>query len=81
MLPTLKHGQDVLVWCWFFKLKVGDLVAFKKDGKEMIKRIQNIRGREYFVVGDNLKESTDSRKFGPVKKEQIVGKVIFVSNK
>ena len=79
MYPALKPGQDVLVLCWLFKLKVGDLVAFKKNGKEMIKRIHKVLDREIIVQGDNLRESIDSRKFGPIKKEQIVGKVIFGS--
>lgn len=77
MLPTLKRGQDVLVLCWFFKLKIGDLVAFKKNNKEMIKRVQKVLDREVIVQGDNQKISTDSRKFGPIKKEQIIGKVIW----
>jgi signal peptidase I len=32
---------------------------------------------EYFLVGDNRQESADSRKFGPVNKDLIVGKVIL----
>lgn len=32
---------------------------------------------EYFVLGDNREGSTDSRKFGPVKKEKIIGKPFF----
>ncbi len=77
MLPTLKSNQDVLVWCWFLRLKKGDLVAFKKQGKDMIKRIQKIHGQEYFVIGDNKTESTDSRNFGSISKDQIIGKVIW----
>lgn len=76
MLPTLKPGHDVLVWCWFYTPKVGDLVAVKVNGKEIIKRLQTIRDRGYFVMGDNQKMSTDSRKFGPIKRSQIIGKVI-----
>lgn len=30
---------------------------------------------EYFIMGDNRNHSSDSRTFGPVKKEQITGKV------
>ena len=77
MLPTLKSGDDVLVLCWFFKLEIGDLVAIKKEGKEMIKRIKSIKGKEIFVLGDNKKESTDSRELGPIKINQIIGKVIW----
>lgn len=32
---------------------------------------------EYFVLGDNRMESNDSRTFGQINKDQIVGKVIF----
>ncbi len=76
MLPTLKPGQDVLVWCWFLKLKIGDLVVFNRGGKEMIKRIHLYHGRSIFVLGDNRKESTDSRSFGWVDKSEIIGKVV-----
>ncbi len=31
--------------------------------------------REYFVAGDNRAHSTDSRRFGPVDREMIVGRV------
>lgn len=77
MLPTLKHGQDVLVRCWFYQPKTGDMVVIKKNGKEMVKRIQRVSGRKYFVVGDNQKRSTDSRKFGWINKKDIIGKVIW----
>lgn len=78
MLPTLKPGQDVLVLCWFVKPKAGDIVALKVKGKEMIKRIQMSSDSGIFVIGDNKKESTDSRKFGWIKKKEIIGKVVFV---
>lgn len=32
---------------------------------------------EYFILGDNRLISKDSRYFGPVKEEEIIGKVIF----
>jgi len=78
MIPTLREGQDVLVWCWFINPKIGDIVAIKVDGREMIKRIHKVDDRSMFVQGDNEKESIDSRKFGPIKKEQIIGKVIYI---
>lgn len=81
MLPTLKPGQDVLVFNWayiFSKPKKGDIVVFKVDGREMVKRVQMYHGRGIFVTGDNRKYSTDSRKFGLIDRLGIIGKVIFV---
>lgn len=79
MLSTLKEGQDVLVFNWaylFIQPKVGDMVVVKVGRKEVLKRIQKISDREYFVTGDNEKDSLDSRKFGPIDKSEIIGKVI-----
>ena len=78
MLPTLKPGQDVLVWCWFINPKVGDIVVVNHDGKEMVKRIRLSVDRHIVVMGDNERESTDSRNFGPIERSKIVGKVIFI---
>lgn len=79
MLPTLKPSQDVLVLHWFYNLRVGDIVVIKKDGEEMIKRISKFLDRQnlIFVLGDNEKESTDSRNFGWINKKDIIGKVIW----
>ena len=32
---------------------------------------------EYFILGDNRPISKDSRYFGPVKEDEIIGKIIF----
>lgn len=80
MQPTLYPSQDVLSFNWFIKPKVGDIVVVKVDGKEMVKRIQKVDDRKIFVYGDNLKESTDSRDFGPVSIDKVVGRVIYASN-
>lgn len=36
---------------------------------------------EYFILSDYREGATDSRQFGPVKKEQIIGKVITILRK
>ena len=80
MEPTLTQGKSILVSSIpfiFSKPKVGDIVAFKKDGKTFIKRITKINGEKYFISGDNEKDSLDSRKFGWINKSDILGKVIY----
>ena len=81
MRPTLLPGQKVLVNRLnyiFLKPKIGDIVVVKspEDGRMVIKRIDKVEDGKYFVVGDNLKKSTDSRVFGAVSKSAIIGKVI-----
>lgn len=76
MIPTLHSGQDILSFNWFVRPKVGDIVVIEKNGREMVKRVTKIDGRQILVEGDNKLESTDSKDFGPVNMDQIVGKVI-----
>lgn len=81
MLPTLELGQDIIVFNWrylFTQPKIGDLVVIRHNKLEIVKRIQQVFKQGYFVIGDNLKESTDSRSFGSVSKQEIVGKVVHV---
>ncbi len=79
MAPALREGQDILSFNWAYlikKPKAGDIVVIKVNGKEMVKRIQSIFGQNIFVVGDNTKESTDSREFGSITKDSLIGKVV-----
>lgn len=79
MAPTFKENDIVLVNRLSYFLnrpKIGDLIVLKQR-KHIIKRIKRIKNDKYFVVGDNRKESTDSREFGWVSKKDILGKVIF----
>jgi len=82
MEPTILENQKVLatsVPYFFIEPKVGDIVVCKANNskKLYIKRIKKMQGRNFFVEGDNKKDSFDSRKFGSIKRKEILGKVIW----
>lgn len=82
MEPFISSGDVILVnrLSYLFKNpKIGDVIIIKNNSKKkyLIKRIQRIREKTYFVGGDNKKESIDSRNFGWITKKDIVGKMLF----
>jgi signal peptidase I len=80
MIPGIKNGERVLVssiFYWFKNPQIGDIVAVVSEGKVFIKRVTKTREDKYFLEGDNKEDSLDSRKFGFIAKENIIGKVIY----
>lgn len=83
MYPTLRKGQDILSFNWAYlgkKPKIGEVIVIKYQGIEIVKRVKEVKEEKVFVVGDNQDKSTDSRHFGSISKDQIIGKVIYGSN-
>ena len=79
MNPTLKDGEAVLV-DRNAKIEVGDIVIAKhpvEQTSEIVKRVERINEHgHYFLIGDNLENSNDSRHFGAVTRKYIKGKVV-----
>lgn len=79
MNPTLRDGEVVLV-DRTAEIEVGDIVVAKhpvEQTSEVVKRIERINEHgHYFLIGDNLEDSNDSRHFGAVARNYIKGKVV-----
>jgi phage repressor protein C with HTH and peptisase S24 domain len=79
--PEYSQGDFVLVSKIPFFLtppSPGDVIAFRQPGYGLyIKRIQNISSDGGVNVIGNHPDSVDSRVFGPVRRTDIVGKVIW----
>jgi nickel-type superoxide dismutase maturation protease len=81
MEPTYKNGDTVLssrLPVWFGRVKVGDVVVLSDptDGSIIIKRIQEIKNGQVWVIGDNYDKSFDSDMFGYVPYRLINSKVL-----
>lgn len=84
MQPSLSADERVVVnrlAYLFSRPRPGDLVVVRdprRPERLLLKRIEGAAGEDrWLVLGDNPEASTDSRTFGPVGREQIVGKVWF----
>lgn len=81
MEPTFKEGQYILassIPYWFSRPKVGDVVVTidPKSDDNLLKRIIKVENGSCWVEGDNKKDSHDSRKFGWILRNSLLGKAI-----
>ena len=80
MQPNFKEGDFIIVnrLAYIFKKpSIGDVVVVNRSNKIILKRITSVSNEKYFVVGDNKIASKDSRSFGTIDKDSIIGKVMF----
>ncbi len=82
MEPAFQPGDYVIVNRWAYRRREpapGDVVVLhnpEAPGQFLVKRIVSPSpAGGYVVVGDNASHSRDSRHFGPVPRNLIVGKV------
>jgi signal peptidase I len=79
--PEYQEGDFVLVSkipFWLVSPSEGNIIAFRQPGFGLlIKRIQQVLPDGSVNVIGTQPESIDSRVFGPVRRENILGKVIW----
>ena len=79
MRPALLPGDRVIAWRPF-RLREGHVVALRdprRPDRTMVKRVTGVGSAGVVVHGDNPEASTDSRVFGPVSRDLIVGRVVY----
>jgi nickel-type superoxide dismutase maturation protease len=79
MEPLYPEGKVVWVFRWYFifnLLREGQVIIFHFQNKNYLKRIKKVERNLIWVEGDNQEDSFDSRKFGPIKRHNVLGKVL-----
>ncbi|MCX4819312.1 nickel-type superoxide dismutase maturation protease [Streptomyces sp. NBC_01142] len=77
MYPTLKHGDQLLVH-YGAEVKAGDVAVLRHPLQQdllIVKRLAERRGEGWWVLGDNPGAEGDSRLFGTVPPELLLGRV------
>jgi phage repressor protein C with HTH and peptisase S24 domain len=76
MIPTLAPGERLLVRL-DGPIVLGDIVVFKRATQFDVKRVLHIEAEGVFVQGDNELVSTDSRTYGLIPFDDVLGTVTY----
>jgi phage repressor protein C with HTH and peptisase S24 domain len=76
MIPTYAPGERLLVR-YGGTYTIDDVVLVQRPDQIDIKRLNKVVEGRFYVIGDNLEVSTDSRHYGPIAPEQIIAKVVW----
>ena len=81
MLPTLRAGDEVLLDRHAYDYaapQIGDIVVAyhpEQSDLKIIKRVGEVMGNGVFLNSDNPSAGSDSRQFGVVGMDKVVGRV------
>ena len=79
MEPTFRGGDTLWVnrlAYLFSPPRKNDVVIFNHNNQLLIKRVYKIGKNSYLLIGDNKRDSLDSRHLGSINKRQILGRVV-----
>lgn len=74
MSPTIEKGDFVIIDIGD-EIKEKDIITYKNDNVFITHRIEQINGDYIIAKGDNNNTQDD-----PIKKENVIGKVVFIIN-
>lgn len=81
MEPTICEG-DILLIRKGASFEDGDIVvAFNLEGIPVVKRVLSVDDSGVFLIGDNYDDSVDSRSYGEIPIENVIGRVMYSWNK
>ena len=78
MSPTIIKGDRLIVnkiKVTFNLLDTGDIIMYKNDGHTHFGRIIGKPPKHYFVLNDNDHNQSDSRRYGLIDKQNIIGDI------
>jgi signal peptidase I len=72
----IKVNNKLVNFKWPINLKDKRILSNKFSNQDNMKAI-TIKQDHYFVIGDNLDQSFDSKEIGLINKEQVIGKIFL----
>ena len=74
MIPSFSHDDRILINSLRYRLKPGDVVVFRRSGKDYLKRIKKLVGSDRFLAeGDNAGHTAS----WDISRSEIKGKYLM----